>query len=119
MRRNIALTVVLAAMAIWAVAQTTTQRITSGPKVENVTSNSVVIAWSTDINSSSVVQYGTNRNNLDQVAEAPWGGVTHRVTLQNLQPGTVYYFRVTSGQARGNGESSSSPIDEFHTLGAR
>ena len=42
-------------------------------------------------------------NNLNQVAQSPWGagGLTHRVELKNLQPGTRYFFEVETGQARG------------------
>lgn len=77
--------------------------ITNGPVIERADQNSATIAWSTDRQGSSVVDYGTDPNNLNQKAESPWGatGLTHRVQLKNLQPGTRYYFEVETGQAKG------------------
>jgi hypothetical protein len=80
-------------------------RITKGPLFESISDHSAVIAWSTDEQGSSRVEYGTSPHNLDQMGEAPWGadGRTHRVELRNLRPDTTYYFEVETGQARGNG----------------
>lgn len=89
-------------------AQNAGVQITHGPLVEQVSPNSVVIAWTTDRPSSSVVMYGTDPNNLTQRAEAPWGQTTHRVTVQSLQPKTGYYFQVQSGQAEGTGQTVQS-----------
>jgi phosphodiesterase/alkaline phosphatase D-like protein len=77
--------------------------ITQGPVLESVSDHSAVIAWSTNKDGSTVVNYGADPRNLDQVAEAPWGanGRTHRVELRNLRPNTTYYFRVETGQTRG------------------
>jgi len=77
--------------------------ITQGPVLESVSDHSAVIAWSTNKDGSTVVNYGADPRNLDQVAEAPWGanGCTHRVELRNLRPNTTYYFRVETGQTRG------------------
>jgi phosphodiesterase/alkaline phosphatase D-like protein len=77
--------------------------ITQGPVLESVSDHSAVIAWSTNKDGSTVVNYGADPRNLDQVAEAPWGanGHTHRVELRNLRPNTTYYFRVETGQTRG------------------
>src|SRR5512142_273830 len=122
MRNRIALLVVFAAFTFWAVAglaqnpqQAQNAQITKGPTVENVTGNSAVIAWSTNVNASTVLKYGTDRNNLNQTAEAPWGGLTHRVTLHNLQPNTTYYFDVESGQAQGTGTGAISGVSQFKT----
>jgi hypothetical protein len=65
-------------------------RITGGPVMESVGDHSAVIAWSTNAKSSSVLTYGTDRDSLNQKAEAPWGGKPHRVYLKNLQPNTTY-----------------------------
>jgi hypothetical protein len=78
-------------------------RITNGPIIEHADQRSATIAWSTDRQGSSVIDYGTDPNNLNQMAESPWGanGMTHRVQLKNLRPGTRYYFEVETGQAKG------------------
>lgn len=80
-------------------------KITNGPVVEHVDSNSATVAWSTNVKGSSRVDYGTDPNNLTQLAESPWGagGLTHRVEIRNLKPGTTYYFNVETGQAQGTG----------------
>ena len=92
-------------------------QITQGPRIESVTENSAIVAWSTNVNASTVVKFGTDQNNLNQTAEAPWGGLTHRATLKNLQPGTTYYFDVESGQAQGSGTSTLSQVQSFTTKG--
>jgi hypothetical protein len=79
-------------------------KIVDGPRVEAVTDRSAVIAWSTDVESSAIVRYGTDKENLDKKAFDQWGGrktgssVVHRVTLRDLQPNTKYVFEVESGQ---------------------
>ncbi len=100
----------------FAPAQNTVQ-ITKGPFVEHKDANSAVIAWSTNEPSSTVVKYGTDRNNLSQVAQAPWGGLTHRVTVKTLQPGRTYFFQVESGQAPGSHNNAVSGVGTFDTTG--
>ena len=93
-------------------------RITNGPMLEEVTGNAVVIAWSTDVPSSSRVWYATDKNNLTHVAESPENGSnTHRVRIDNLRSNTTYYFQVESSQARGNrGQGESEGVLSFRTL---
>src|SRR5205085_7734942 len=78
-------------------------RITRQPVVELADQQSAVIAWSSDQVSGTQVKYGTAPDALNQHAEMPWGSLTHRVELKNLQPGTTYYFVAIAGDARGNG----------------
>jgi phosphodiesterase/alkaline phosphatase D-like protein len=91
--------------------------ITKGPVVEHASADSAVIAWSTNVSSSTVVKYGTDQNNLSQTAQAPWGSLTHRVTIKNLEPGKTYYFQVESGQAQGGGGNATGPVGTFTTQG--
>ena len=100
----VALAAVFAAIMTYTPPQLAAQvDITQGPVLESVSDHSAVIAWSTNKDGSTVVNYGADPRNLDQVAEAPWGanGRTHRVELRNLRPNTTYYFRVETGQTRG------------------
>jgi hypothetical protein len=90
-------------------------KITNGPVVESATATSATIAWSTNVNASTILKYGTDATNLTQRAEVPWGGLTHRITLQNLQPHTTYYFQVQSTEGQGTGTSAVSSITEFKT----
>jgi Purple acid Phosphatase, N-terminal domain len=93
-------------------------RITSGPVIETATGNSATIAWSTNDASSSRVWYGTEMNNLTQMAEAPYGATAHRVQLNNLKPGTTYYFRVESGVATGGTTGETQGVMSFRTPAA-
>ena len=100
--RLLLLTMVLTVAVAYAVAAPAPQagqdiRITNGPVIEEATSDAAVIAWSTDVPSSSQVWYGTEKNNLTHSAEAPDNGSkTHRVRIANLKPNTTYYFQVES-----------------------
>jgi hypothetical protein len=90
-------------------------RITNGPVIEEADSNHARIAWTTNIQGSTRVQYGTDLGTMNKLAEAPWGqgGNAHRVDLKNLQPGTTYYFQVETGQAAGS--EVESDIFSFRT----
>lgn len=96
-------------------------KIIDGPRVEGTTSNSAVIAWTTNEASSSVLRYGTNPNSLNQTAESPYADTegankqTHRVHINNLQPHTTYYFAVDSGQGEGTGTEAKSNVSTFTT----
>ncbi len=91
--------------------------ITNGPVIENVSDTGAQIAWSTNVNSSTKVLYGTDPNHLDKVAEMPWGGLTHRVQLRALQPGTTYYYQVYSTEAQGSGQGAIGRVESFTTQG--
>jgi chitodextrinase len=92
---------------------------TNGPVITDVTisafdSSSVTITWTTDENSSSLVDigtdltYGRTEGNLEDNVKS------HSVTIRNLNPGETYYFRVRSTDPNGhetiddNGESGYS-----------
>jgi phosphodiesterase/alkaline phosphatase D-like protein len=97
------------------------EKITNGPVIENVGNSWATVAWSTDTGGSSVVHYGTDRNRLTEMAETPYDaskgdhGVTHRVKIDHLQPGTRYYYMVDSGQGQGTGTEARSRVEEFTT----
>src|SRR4051812_5010886 len=100
---NILMLAVVLFAAQFAFAQTAVQ-ITDGPKIEFVGDTTAVVAWTTNVPSSAVVHYGTDRNNLNQTAQQEWGGNdnagksrTHRVEIKNLQASTPYFFTVESG----------------------
>lgn len=105
----------LSALSLCAQEQDAHPHITNGPVVESVTANSGVVAWSTNVSSGSVVTYGTSEDRLTQRAEMPWGGYTHRVTLRQLQPDTIYFFQARSPDAKGSGETIASKVQSFRT----
>lgn len=92
-------------------------QITNGPTAK-VNGTSAVVSWTTNLDAGSVVKYGTDANNLNQTAQMPWGGVTHQVTLQNLQPNATYYYQVQSPAAQGSGTSVNSSVAQFQTQGS-
>lgn len=69
--------------------------ITSGPSAISVTGTTAVIIWSTDQPSDSKVEYGLTRQYGQQAVSAELVD-EHRVTLENLEPGTTYNYRVVS-----------------------
>jgi hypothetical protein len=89
---------------------------TAGPVLEYLDSSSAVIAWSTNVNASTRVRYSQDPNDFSQIAQAPWGQETHRVTLKNLKPDSTYYFVCESGQGEGSGTMSKSNVGRFRTL---
>jgi phosphodiesterase/alkaline phosphatase D-like protein len=99
-----------------AFAQSAVQ-ITQGPKVEHADSTTAIIAWSTNVSSGTAVKYGTDPSNLTQTAAMPWGGITHRVTINNLQPNTTYFFQAVSDHAQGSGTDVVSNVAQFQTAG--
>jgi phosphodiesterase/alkaline phosphatase D-like protein len=94
-------------------------KVTSGPVIEYLTDHGATVAWQTNVKGSSRVMYGTDPNNLTQLAEAPWGagGLTHRVPINNLRPNTTYYFQIETGQAAGlqGAEVESNRVMSFRT----
>ena len=116
------------AVSIFAVGQTPQNpaqpqniQIINGPVVERTGPHGAVIAWTTNVGGSSIVHYGTDQNNLNQTAQAPYTNntnqpnQTHRVRIHNLQPGTTYYFVVDSGEGLGTGTQAKSQVAQFAT----
>jgi Purple acid Phosphatase, N-terminal domain/Repeat of unknown function (DUF5648) len=100
--------------------------ITDGPRIEDVSDHSAEIAWTTSTGGSSVIRYGTDPNNLNQIAESGYAQSgtgsgqhgMHRVRIGNLQPNTTYYFVVDSGQGQGSGGEVRSQVGQFTTSGS-
>jgi hypothetical protein len=90
-------------------------QITRPPMLQMLSDTVAVVTWRTNSPSSSLVHYGTDANSLTQTAQAPWGETFHTVTIQNLQPGTRYFFNVSSGEAEGTGTSTNSNTMNFTT----
>ncbi|HWR34405.1 MAG TPA: fibronectin type III domain-containing protein [Clostridia bacterium] len=92
-------------------------QIVNQPQAQVTSSNSAKVVWTTNVNSGGIVKYGTDPNNLNQTANAPWGGTTHEVTLTNLQPNTTYYYQAVSQHGQGTGTGALSPVQQFSTQG--
>jgi len=93
----------------------------SGPEisdiqVSNITSSSATISWRTNTASDSRIEYGptTNMNNQPKI---DYSYTTyHQVTLEDLLPNTMYYYRVGSCDANGltwSGQQTFTTKAEF------
>lgn len=70
--------------------------IVRGPYLQSATPTSMVVRWRTDTTESSVVAYGTARDQLTLKAKAEGVSTEHIVQLSGLQPGTRYFYAVGS-----------------------
>ncbi len=90
------------------------QPILSGVYVSGRTSNSMTIAWASNVPATARVMYSTTwpfsyRNAL-QVTSSASPSFAQSVTLNNLQQNTRYYFVAESLDAQGNFSWSSSGV---------
>lgn len=79
---------------------------TDPPEITNVTiatstETSVTITWTTDEDADSAVNYSLNPD-LGVVRVPVADRTSHSVTLENLEAGRTYYFRVISSDEEGN-----------------
>jgi|GEM_PF-555677 len=93
---------------------TTVPQIIAGPFVENITTNSADILWTTNESASHLVYLGLADNALDQTISLTGFNTEHRVPVTNLLADTVYFFRVESSDLAGN--TASSDVLSFKTL---
>jgi phosphodiesterase/alkaline phosphatase D-like protein len=98
--------------------------ISQGPEIESAKSFLTIIRWTTNNPGGSdvhygVVSYGTDPRHLSQTAKSPirlnqrHPDTTFRVRLVGLQPGTRYYYTVTSEESNGRSDGVKSLVQEF------
>ncbi|MBD3922091.1 fibronectin type III domain-containing protein [Paenibacillus sp. PR3] len=86
----------------------------TGLTTYSIETASAKLQWNTSNNSSSVVLYGTDPNFLDQYAVLEQDGETsHLATLDQLQPGTTYYYLVLVDDIYSN--HAESEVQSFTT----
>lgn len=112
----------------WCGAAQAGVEIVSGPHAQ-VTATTAVVRWSTNVECGSRMKFGVAPDVLSRKAETPGVTVDHAVTLDGLQPGTVYYFSVgtarvtlatgelTTQSLRGAAEPKTNPSDAAEALG--
>lgn len=79
------------------------------------TQNSITLTWKTDHNAKSTVRYGTSKG-LTEKKKDNKNEKSHKVTLKNLLPDTLYYFRIKSED--GDDNADKSKIHSIKTLAA-
>ncbi|MFX0099843.1 MAG: metallophosphoesterase [Candidatus Hodarchaeota archaeon] len=82
----------------------------SDPSFTSNTSTNISILWETDVDSTSRVEYGTDRANLNNSSTNVVISTLHHVNLTGLSPNTKYYYRVGA-----NSTSMKEEIYEFMT----
>jgi phosphodiesterase/alkaline phosphatase D-like protein len=103
-----------------------TVQLTGGPELESATDNSAIIRWTTTNPGGTalhygVVHYGTDANNLTQVAQSPnrrnpsQSDMIFRVRIMRLNSSTTYYYQVESTGATGASDGVSSSVKTFKT----
>src|SRR5437016_5007024 len=103
-------------------------QITKGPEIEMSKEFLTIIRWTTNNpggspEHSGVVHYGTDPKNLSQTAKSPirlnsdHPSTIFRVRLDDLKPGTTYYYTVGSMESNGTDDGTKSAIKQFTTPG--
>jgi hypothetical protein len=84
-------------------------------RAANITSTSVTIVWNTGTPGDGLVHYGQTGHLNDQAGSEDVRETNHTITLDNLQPGTVYRYRVSSDTHRKGARRTYSRTYEFMT----
>jgi len=103
-------------------------QITKGPEIEMAKEFLTIIRWTTNNPGGSpehygIVHYGTDPKNISQTAKSPirlnpdHPSTVFRVRLDDLKPGTTYYYRVSSMEANGTDDGTKSAVKQFTTPG--
>ena len=101
-------------------------RITQGPELELAKVHLTIIRWTTNNPGGSpdhygIVHYGTDPKNLSQTAKNPirlnpgHPSTIFRVRMDDLKPGTTYYYTVGSMGADGTDDGTKSMVKQFTT----
>ncbi|MDQ4024320.1 MAG: DUF4082 domain-containing protein, partial [Actinomycetota bacterium] len=83
--------------------------VISGVSATASQSGEATVSWTTDVASSSRVDYGTDPAALGQSVSDATRVTAHSVRLAGLVPGATYHFRVSSVDAAGDGAMSPLP----------
>jgi phosphodiesterase/alkaline phosphatase D-like protein len=98
----------------------------ASPTVESVGDTLAFISWTTPnpggtILHYAIVRFGKDPNHLEFTAKSPTRinpghtEMVFRVRIQDLDPGTTYYYKVSSEQANGISDPATSGVNQFTT----
>jgi hypothetical protein len=101
-------------------------QVNATPMIESITDTLAFISWTTKtpggtILHYAVVHYGKDPNHLDLTVESPTrinpghSEMVFRVRMDDLEPGTTYYYKVSSKQANGISDPATSAVSQFTT----
>jgi parallel beta-helix repeat protein len=97
-------------------ATSTTSPTISAVNESGITANGATITWTTNVASSSQVEYGTTTSYGSSTTLNPSLVTSHSISLSGLSPNTLYHYRVKSADAAGN--LATSPDYTFTTTAA-
>jgi phosphodiesterase/alkaline phosphatase D-like protein len=100
------------------------------PTVESAADTFAFISWTTRNPRGTalhyaIVHYGTDPHHLDLTAVSPTrinpahSDMVFRVSMEDLEPDTTYYYTVSSTQAEGTPDPGISAVQQFKTQAAR
>jgi len=87
----------------------TAPAITVDPEVVYKNDESATIQWTTDEDATAEVEFGP-ASDLGFIRSLSTTGKVHEITLTNLEPGTDYFFKVSSTDLSNNGPTESSVL---------
>lgn len=90
-------------------------QITVAPKSSDVTTNSAMISWQTDIAATSVVRYGLTAGQHDLTVRNDNQTSTHTINLLSLKSGQQYYYIAESGTKDGSAASVEFSFTTLYT----
>jgi hypothetical protein len=100
--------------------------VDASPILESVTDTLAFVSWTTPnpggtLLHYAIVHYGIDPNHLEFTAKSPTrinpshSEMVFRVRMDGLEPGTTYYYKVTSEQATGIPDRRTSGVNKFTT----
>jgi hypothetical protein len=109
-------------------SETARVRIIQRPELELAKEHLTIIRWPTNNTEGSpvhygIVHYGTDPKNLSQTAKSSirlnpdHPSTVFRVRMDDLKPGTTYYYTVGSMESNGTDEGTKSTVKQFTTPG--
>ena len=101
-------------------------QVNVSPTLESAADTFAFIRWTTrnpggTILHYAIVHYGTDPNHLDLTAMSPnrinpsQSDMVFRARMNDLQPDTTYYYKVSSTQANGASDPVASSVRQFNT----
>jgi phosphodiesterase/alkaline phosphatase D-like protein len=98
----------------------------ANPAIESVSDTLAFITWTTPnpggtVLHYAIVRYGKDQNHLEFTAKSPTrinpshSEMIFRVRMDGLQPGTTYYYKVSSEQATGISDPATSGVNQLTT----
>jgi len=101
----------------------------ASPAIESVSDTLAFVSWTVPnpggtILHYAIVRFGKDPNHLEFTAKSPTrinpghSEMVFRVRIQDLEPGTTYYYKVSSEQANGISDPAMSGMNQFTTRSA-